>query len=280
MITIRYFAPAPALRAFISSYYWFEADAPFIEVIRAELAQVRFRMRGICSFGFGDGRVEPCPVAMLSGPTSGPVRFAAPGPVAAFGAGLLPAGWAALIGADAAAFSDRVCDFATLEPVAAGACHDQLAGAPDDRSRVASADRFFTRLATRACAVPFWFTRLTDSWLTATASPSVDTLVALSGMSARQVERLSRRIYGASPKLLARKYRALQAAVRLGTTPAQCWGDAAADAFYDQSHFIREFKAFVGTTPHRFAVGSAPLQRLAIARRTQLPDLPRLALFS
>ena len=280
MVTIRYFRPAPALRDLISSYYWFETDMPFAEVIRAELAQVRFRMHGTCSFGFEDGRVETCPSIMLSGPTVGPVYFATGGPLAAFGAGLLPAGWAALIGEDAATFSDRITDLAAVDPVAAGSCLERLAGAPDDAARIAAADSFFERLAVAARAVPYWFTRLADTWLTATPSPAVDALVAASGVSARQVERLSRRVYGAGPKLLARKYRALQAAVRLGCTPAQRWGDTAGDAFYDQSHFIREFRSFVGSTPHRFAADLGPLQRLTIARRNQLPDMPRLARFS
>jgi methylphosphotriester-DNA--protein-cysteine methyltransferase len=121
-----------------------------------------------------------------------------------------------------------------------------------------------------------WFTRLADEWLTASPNPQLDALVAASGMSSRSVERLTNRIYGTSPKLLARKYRALSAAVRLGMGDAQGWSDAAGDAFYDQAHFIREFSAFTGLTPARFLAQLAPLTRATMTQRRHLPGLPNL----
>ena len=280
MITIRYFAPAPALRDFVSSYYWFETDRPFNDLLRAELGQIRFRVDGASTFRFGDGCAQTCPAAMLSGPTCVPVEFATTGPLKAFGAGLLPAGWSALIGSDAGEHADCLTDLAAIDATATDACLGRLCAAPDDGARVAAADGFFATLAARAGAVPLWFTRLADDWLTATTCPQVGALIGASGLSPRQVERLARRIYGASPKMLARKYRALQAAVRLGNGEAHGWADAAGDAFYDQSHFIREFKAFVGWTPSRFALEAAPINRLTIARRRQLPGMPKLALLS
>lgn len=280
VVTIKYFSPAPALRQYVSSYYWFETDVPFLDLLRAELGQLRFRVEGSSCFRFADGIARDCPAAMLTGPTVSPVEFSTTGPLKAFGAGLLPAGWAALIGADADVYADGCVDFAAFEPAATDACLGAMCTAADDAARVAAADGFFATLASRARAVPLWFTRLADDWLTASPSPQVDALVAASRLCPRQVERLSRRIYGASPKLLARKYRALQAAVRLGNGDAHGWADAAGDAFYDQSHFIREFKAFVGMTPHRFAHEAAPLSHLTMARRRLLPGLPRLALIS
>ena len=128
--------------------------------------------------------------------------------------------------------------------------------------------------------MPLWFTALADDWLTSSPSPAVDDLVAASGHSARQVARLMRRLYGGAPKLLSRKYRALQACVRLGNGDAHNWADAAGDAFYDQAHFIREFKSFVGMTPHRFAIDMAPVMRMTVARRAALPSMPKLALLS
>ena len=125
-----------------------------------------------------------------------------------------------------------------------------------------------------------WFTRLTDDWLTATPNPDVDALVARSGMSARSVERLAKRIYGATPKLLARKYRALHAAVQLGNGEIDRWTDLNPGIFYDQAHFIREFKTFTGMTPSRFADEVATVTQLTIARKTLMPDLPKLALYS
>jgi hypothetical protein len=54
------------------------------------------------------------------------------------------------------------------------------------------------------------------------------------------------------------------------------WSEAAGDAFYDQAHFIREFRAFTGLTPARFQAEIAPLTRITMTRRRQLPGLPNL----
>ena len=74
----------------------------------------------------------------------------------------------------------------------------------------AFADVKIRQLAGRGKEPPFGFTDVVDAWSTADVSPDVDTLIAATGLSGRQVERLANRIYGAPPKLLARKFRALR----------------------------------------------------------------------
>lgn len=280
MIALRYFSPAHELRPYVSSYYVFESDAPLTrDLLRAELAQVRFQTAGIGTFHYADGRSERCPLAMLTGATSTPILFESTGPMQIVGAGLLPAGWGALLGVDAAELADTTIDFGDLAGGWGAHTLQTLLGAPDDACRVRALDRLFTALLARERAVAQWFTRAADTWLMASANPSVDALVAATGVSVRQVERLARRYYGAPPKLLARKYRALQAAVRLCIRPGLDWSDAA-DGFYDQPHFIREFKYFVGQTPDRFQREMAPVIRLTIEKKQQLATMPRLALFS
>ncbi len=281
VISIRYFAPAPPLRPYLSSYYQFESDLPrFADLMRAELPQIRLITRGAAHNHYASGIVRPAAPASLQGPTMGPVRFASEGPLHLFGVGLLPRGWAAFIGEAADRLADDVVDLGAVLGPEADVVHAAVADARDDAARVAAADRFFLGHLDRARAGPLWFTRLADSWLTGAADPDVDALVRASGMSARSVERLSRRIYGGSPKLLARKYRALGAAVRLGNGEAAGWTDIAPGAFYDQAHFIREFKQFVGMTPMRFMASAAPVTRITIARKKLLPGLPPLALYS
>ncbi len=281
MISIRYFAPAPLLRPYLSSYYWFESNLPaFSDMMRAELPQIRLITVGSAQNHYSTGRMRPSVAAQLQGPTTGPVRFTATGRLHLFGVGLLPRGWAALIRAPADRFADDLVDLsAVLGPTINDVVCDMVC-ARDDMARVAAADRFFTGLVEKAQATQSWFTQLTDEWLTDAANPDVDTLVQASGMSARSVERMAKRIYGASPKLLARKYRALGAAVRIGTGEASGWSDFCDTGFYDQAHFIREFKQFTGLTPTRFQNEAAAVTRLTIARKNQLPGMPKLALYS
>lgn len=281
MISIRYFAPAPALRPYLSSYYWFEANqSAFSDLMRAEIAQIRFVAMGSAVNHYRTGAVRESGRAQLQGPTTGPVRFEAHGPLHVFGVGVLPQGWAALIGEPADRYADDVADLVALVGAAAGKVVDTIAMARDDAARVLAADQFFVSLLEKAHAVPQWFTRLTDDWLTSSPNPDVDVLVAASGMSARSVERMALRIYGASPKTLARKYRALNAAVRLGNGEIEKWSDLGPGVFYDQAHFIHEFKEFIGMTPSCFAGQAATVTKLTIARKKLMPDMPKLALYS
>ncbi len=281
VVSIRYFQPAKALQRYFSSYYWFQSDLPiFSDLMRAELPQIRFITRGSPQNLYATGIVRPGNGSQLQGPTTGPVRFTAHGPLHLFGIGVLPEGWATLIREPADRLADDVTDLAAIIGPRVNDVLARMIAARDDDARVAVADGFFLDLAARARAVPRWFTALTDDWLTGCFNPHVDTLVADTGMSARTVERLARQFYGASPKLLARKYRALNAAVQIGNGEIAGWADLAAGAFYDQAHFIKEFKQFTGMTPRHFLADAAPITRLTIARKKLMPGLPKLALYS
>ncbi len=276
--SLRYFSPAAPLRDWVSSYYVFETDLPVIaDTLRAELPQVRFMFAGGGTYSYGGGPPVRVPRAALCGPTTVAVHFEATGPLRIVGAGLLPAGWAALVGAGASGFADSVADLEDVAGLMARRTLDRMGESRSYREIVAAADAFFLLLSMQARLPPLWFTRAADEWLAASVNPKVDELVALTGMSARQIERLALRVYGASPKMLARKYRTLQAAVRLGLNPDAGWEAAAAGAFYDQSHFIRDFRQFVGMTPTQFADRDTPwITRLTIAKRQGPATMPKL----
>jgi AraC-like DNA-binding protein len=281
-LRLSYFPPAAPLRGLISSYYLFETDHAHIsDVLRAELPQMRFLLQGHGQISYGEGLPQPMPFASIAGPSMHAIRFEACGPFRLLGAGLLPAGWSALIGESAEQFSDRLCDLHALAPAAVDSAYLRMAEAVTARQMTAAADAFFLLLSMRAKPPPLWFTRTTDTWLADSPDPDVGRLVAELGMSARQVERLMLRHYGGPPKLIARKFRTLQAAVRLGLDPEGGWESAAAGVFYDQSHFIREFRRFVGMTPGQFTAEGAPwITRLTIAKRSAAATMPKLTRIS
>lgn len=76
-------------------------------------------------------------------------------------------------------------------------------------------------------------------------------------ISQRQLERLYKTHVGVSPKKYARLLRVEAARIRLNhdrsTSEAEIGNDT---GFYDQAHFIREFKSIVGMTPHDYMLRS------------------------
>ena len=277
-ISLRYFQPAADLRPYLSSYYFFQADLPRVtDLVRADLAQIRFMLAGTGRYQFADNSFVDTPVVSLMGPTMAASRFTVAGPVAVFGVGLLPTGWATGVREDACDLVHRVDDAAArFGPVFADAL-DAMRCAPAPEVMVSIADVVMRTLFSRATEPPLWFTALTETWLTECASPCVDVLVDRAGLSSRQLARLANRVYGAPPKLLARKYRALRAAIQL-SDPGTDWLSVAGEAFYDQSHFIREVKRFTGLTPTQLQADPPPVTRLMHQRRGFAAQMPRIAM--
>jgi AraC-like DNA-binding protein len=265
-IALDYAAPDPALAEYLSVFYHFRADVPhFADDERADLAQFRFLLRGRGTYRFADGHVQPGPAIQLVGPTTAPSHVEIDGPVEVFGVGILPAGWGAMIDMDASAMANRVIDATELF---GRELHDAAAAiraAPDLAAKVAAATPMFARLIADGPDRSRDFTRAVDAWLAASPSPDIADLVAATGLCRRQIERLCKRLYGAPPKLLARKYRALRAAVVLARHQASP-ADLLDHGFYDQSHCIREIKHFTGITPTRLTGDLPELTRLTLRR--------------
>ncbi len=255
---IRYFPPDNDLAELISTFYIADMRvAHFDELERADRPQFRLRLNDSPGeYHFAGGLVCQAWGATIIGPTSAPVRAISHGPVHVAGMGLMPGGWATLMGPEADKYTDRALP---AHEVFGDWIYDvakAIANATSDTARLAMLQELAREMMRRGDPAPLWFTRTVDQWLTANLSPEIEDLVAATGMSARSVERLTKRFYGVSPKMLARKYRALRAASALARG-VKLDDAALAEAFYDQSHLIREVKQFAGVTPGQLAKPSA-----------------------
>ncbi len=246
---LQYFPPDPDLADMVSSFYIARINMPhFDEYERADRPQFRFVTAADGEYVFADGHRSPVCRANIVGPTSGRVRAISHCPTRMFGFGLLPAGWGALMGDHAEKLTDRAIDAADLFGDWVDAVATALARAADVTEQLVIGNNFAREVLQKQEAAPMWFIRTVDKWLTDTASPQVADLVEATGMSIRSVERMTKHYYGLSPRMLARKYRAVRAASALARGENLDTAQLG-DAFYDQSHLIREIKRFAGATP-------------------------------
>ncbi|HEU4959484.1 MAG TPA: helix-turn-helix domain-containing protein [Sphingomonas sp.] len=242
----------------------------FEDTERADHAQIRFRLNARdAEYRFPDGSVQRVSGAHILGPTTGAIHVRADGPVRVFGAGITPCGWSALVGAEASAMINRVFDASELFGDHLAGAIEELAAASDIATMMPIGSALLRRLIGTHDGGALAFVREVDTWLASSASPEVDVLAAATGLSRRQVERKCNALYGAPPKLLARKYRALRAAVALASGTASL-DDVIENGFYDQSHLIREVKQFTGLTPRQIKADPPLLARLTIAQRRAL----------
>lgn len=87
------------------------------------------------------------------------------------------------------------------------------------------------------------------------------------GMSQRTLQRLFRRYVGVGPKWVLQRYRVHQAAELLADGEHDDWAAMAVDlGYFDQAHFVNDFRAVVGTTPAQYvAACAAAREELAAA---------------
>ena len=275
---LRYILPRPDLRPFVRAYYYFAVQEQAVQPLCAELGNIRVVLDGAGSLTMPDGKQRQIKSAFLIGPTMGAYTMDAIAGTRVFGVGVRPRGWKMLMGIDAQEAADQVFDLSDLAGSIGAGAIDEIRNAPDLPAMANAADRFFdaiiTRRMTNQCAYPEAF----QNWLMNSNELNLDRLIECMDVSRRQTDRLAKEYFGASPKFLQRKYRALRAADRIRSGVFD-WKIAAGDDYYDQSHFIREFKTFIGVTPGQFIGHRATLiEQVRDNRRLMSAELPLASL--
>jgi|GEM_PF-1159533 len=144
--------------------------------------------------------------------------------------------------------------------------HERLGGTSDDRARVDRLDAFLLERLRRSLDRRQSFARLEPLLAEVRRTGgrrSLDDLAAAAGVSPRTVQRWTRDLLGTGAKTYSRIVR-FNAALKLHEErPHLDWYDVLVrTGYYDQSHFIAEFRRFAGTTPLRFAKGDSRLSRM------------------
>lgn len=84
----------------------------------------------------------------------------------------------------------------------------------------------------------------------------VEELSMHSGLSIRQLQRLFRKYVGVTPKWVIKRFRLQEAAERLEREDERIWPDLAVElGYFDQAHFIKDFKAVIGQSPAAYRKG-------------------------
>ena len=265
LIVVDYIDPPAALAPFVTTLYHFRCDEPVIRDIQpAAIGNLCLFPHGTGEMLFAEGHRDPNhPVGLLT-PLSRATPIVVTGPFHAFGAALTPVGWAALTGLHAGQHRDRLLPAASVLGPAIDALGERLIAAYRDGSMTGRECALAVGAFIGANVRPINPRHLelmaaTGRWLGASFNPEVGDLAGVAGSSARQVQRLVERYFGLPPRALARKYRALRAAALLSAPQLSLEDEAQiAEAFFDQSHMIRELTHFIGRTPARLGDPSTP----------------------
>ncbi|AOL93151.1 helix-turn-helix domain-containing protein [Porphyrobacter sp. LM 6] len=271
-VQVRFALPAEPLRPFVTTYYCTDVTCspfdPWLEdYLHPEWANIRFLGKVAAQAMIGPGDVRPSPAFAVTGPTSRSMHFRM-GAGRSWGIGLMPQGWAALFGVPAADYADRYVDaqadpaFAAFVPLAAALA----ASSGDYAEELALIEAHMARIVADAAPV--------DSAIAALNAALVDPemivvadLAARLDMNVRSLERLCLRAFGFPPKLLLRRQRFLRSLERFMLDPSLKWLGVLGSHYHDQSHFVRDFKRFMGMSPSDYARLDKPLMLAAAQAR-------------
>ncbi len=275
-VQLRFALPAAALQPFVTTYYCTEVICsprePWMEdYLHPEWANLRFLGEGSAQSVIGAGELEPCPAFTVSGPTSRATRFRLRSG-RNWGIGLLPLGWATLFAGNASDYADRVADghadplFAAFTPLA-----QALAASPEDHAHeLALIEAHMAQIFAAAGTPDPAPLRAIAALTAALVDPdkvAVADIADHMGMTVRTLERLSRRAFAFPPKLLVRRQRFLRSLARFMLDPSLTWLGSLDYHYHDQSHFVRDFRQFMGMSPSDYAKRDKPLLMAAARGR-------------
>lgn len=263
-VNLRFALPAAMLRPYVTTYYSTDAlcspREPWLEdYLHPEWANLRFLGGTRTQSVIGPGEPKPCPVFTVTGPTSRAARFRLQSG-RCWGIGLMPAGWAALFTAQAGDYADRFVDgmadpaFAAFAPLVRALAESD----GDHAAELALIEDHVGSLFARAEPPDPAIAALTDALLDPELV-SVAQLAERLGMNVRALERLSRRAFGFPPKLLLRRQRFLRSLSRFMLDPSLGWLGSLDCHYHDQSHFVRDFRRFMGMSPSAYAKVHKPI---------------------
>ncbi len=251
--------PVPAaLQRYYAALHRAELRAKQPGTVPAILGQVWFTTKPFWWLPSKSRTPKRLPPSALVGFTSRCFEIVAEEDSCLYVFGFWPLGWAELVRRPAADFVDLATDAATVWPEICNRWH-HFSGDADGEGWPEPLSEAPHSLASGAQTSPdLHRISLIDNRLNSDGTPAE--LADLLNLSTRQVERVTARTHGGSPRLLAGKWRALRAASEMelaGTDKADTWA-----RYADQSHLIREFRRFIDTTPKPFYADQSLAKRI------------------
>jgi AraC-like DNA-binding protein len=264
--------PAPELRRYITTYYFFDIETsdnlPLYDVLHPEWASARYMLQGSIDCSIIPNPPQAVPQASITGPTLRGCNIRCNKAQMA-GIGILPLGWHRLIGVDASKRANLGFDvssdtafsiFATIwNEIRYLKHYDEIAEIFDKHILPALGAH-----DARETGIEALHHALTNPDMGGVAQ-----LADSVGMTIQQVERVCRRVFGFPPKRLLRRQRFLRTLGLRLLDPERHWSSAMDIQYHDQAHFTRDFHDFMGMSPRAYLAMPRQISQAAIRARAQ-----------
>lgn len=256
-ISVRIRLPDERLRSFATFYYFVDCFGPLEDFLYPEWGNVRFTTRGGWIVRLGEHYPDHAMMTALFGPTDRAAKVTCQGGKTV-GFGLTPLGWQRLMGIPADALANRAVPLGDALGVSdLGLLAELTAAGEDDGKAAAIFDRLLLDRLEQTAPNPDWAIHLDR--VVRERPHDVEEFAAKLGVSGRTLSRMCHRVFGFGPKRLLRRQRFLSTLGQLRILDQPHYGQVIDPDYFDQAHFIREFREFMGLSPTEYLSVQRPL---------------------
>lgn len=252
--------PAKELREYVKCYFIVRIENYF------DFSDIKYPSGQIeLAFNLGESswqseignKKQTDPQVELLGQMTGPIRIKSPGKTLMLGIRFYSYTAAYFFDYSLEEFSNQINDLRDVMGKSVKELHERLLNEPNMDNRVAIIERFLLkRLSETGNNDKLLLLKRIASDLHRHPERNIKHIASDYKMSPRNMQRLFLRHMGITPKLYGRINRFQQCLQSIGESGESLTGIAYKFGYADQSHFIRDFKAFADKTPSAFSPGA------------------------
>lgn len=251
------YPPSPALQEYVQCYWTLDgAETADQTVVPDGCMEMIFHYGDLYQQGGPDGyRLQPR--CFVIGQLTGPLHLRPTGTTGIFSVRFHPDGFLPFATRPIASMENTAIALGDLYLAAGGELENQVLRAASLTERITAVEAFLLRHHLENTVKS-----TLKLLMAAQGQLPVNRLAQLSAVTPRMLERRFRKEVGLSPKQLSKIVR-LQQALHCLLNPDM----PQEHSYYDQAHFIRDFKAFTGLTPKAFFGKEVKMSRLFYEKR-------------
>jgi len=255
MLSYSTIAPSLQLGDFVKSYWILESNEAYTHYSMADVCtEMVFHYSGRFDELMTGKEDSPSFSAGIQGPSSRPRQFRTERGFGIFGVYFYPHAITSLFNISAEALSNEMPDLISFLGIEGIALEEQMLSAKNNGERRAIMDRFLLKRLPYTKQEPSVFAAM-QQIIREQGLIQIGELGAKYFLSQRQFERKFRTTTGFAPKLFSRIVRFHSALQFYGKKNCRLTDIAHNCGYYDQSHFIHDFRAFSGQHPLKYFSG-------------------------
>jgi len=254
------FQPHPSLAKYVRFFWSLEGEAnantPYIHRSMAEgCTELLFHYNGVFDELLSNGKTESSFQSGISGQSQKVRRFTINQNFGMFGVYLYPFAISHLFSVPANELTNQMPDLKSILGIEADELEEKMMLAINHSARVNILSSFLLQRIQKASKQPPGIFETIQHVIDTHGSLNVKDLAARNFLSTRQFERKFMHYAGFTPKLFSRIIRFQHTVSQYGAKDTSLTDIAYSAGYYDQSHFIQDFKAFSGHNPKAYFSG-------------------------